>query len=180
MPPASPRPLHSQEAGFTLVELLVVIGMMMVLLAAVLPILVSTTTTGNRQSERVTALDQDRVAFDRMAAELRGANCVTVVAPQRSLTLVKSGACSGGTPTVRLDCGVASSTAGQFKCVRTVLATGATTLMIDGLTNTDPLTVATAGTGGRPSVHIKLEKAAAVAAHPVRLEGSVSLRVVGS
>src|ERR1044072_5070979 len=98
------RGAAAYEDGFNLPELLVAISMMLVLLAATLPMLVATTHQGDRQSNRVTSLDNDRTAFDAMTRELRQANCVVPVVPGRSVATVApstapaatAGSCSTG------------------------------------------------------------------------------------
>jgi Tfp pilus assembly protein PilW len=190
----------ADEDGFTLVELLTVMGMLVVILGATLPMLLATTNQGGRQADRITSLDHDRTAFDAMTRELRQANCVAVLVPGRSIATVTpsttvgptTGSCTAGNAVqrVRFDCSVAGARAGTYACVRTDLTTGAQRNLIDGITNTDPLTVSSVSAGGRAivsgpapasrSVRVKLEKTPPDVERPVRLDGLVSLRAVGS
>jgi prepilin-type N-terminal cleavage/methylation domain-containing protein len=177
-----------QEDGFTLVELMVSVSMMLVLLAAVLPVLVSATTQQDNQASRVSALDDDRVAIERMTHELREACTVTPSSvagtSTASVTAVKlrsCGATAGSGAAVQsnltYNCGIVVG--GVRRCVRTDNLSGHTLELIKGISGGNVFTVFGASAdGGRPRVAVHLQKIPEGSERPVTLSGSASLRYI--
>ena len=69
-----------EEAGFTLVELLTVLALSSVVLAFVTGTVVHALQTQRRQLAEVTALDDSKVALERVTRDLRGADPLLQVA----------------------------------------------------------------------------------------------------
>lgn len=81
------------EDGTALVELLTAIGVSAVVLAFVTGTVVDALRAQRRQTVQVEALNDAKVAFERVTRDLRGADPLLVVAPDRiSLDIVRPGA----------------------------------------------------------------------------------------
>ncbi len=159
------------QEGFTIPELLVAAAVVVVMIGAIVPVIWISSGNFGGQSDRVSALDNDRVAFDEMTRALRQARLVVPVpadAPGPSVQHVAVTTNSGGQ--VEFDCGVPSEIEGRFKCISR--SAGGSKDLIDGITNTDPFAI----TGDR-YVAVNLQKSPPGAEHPVSLQGGVSLRL---
>ncbi len=82
--------LAREESGFTLVELLVSMGIMIIVLGATLTTLQVFGSTTNRNGDMLQAQDEGRLALDRMARELRNASAYATDTPQPS-AIVRAG-----------------------------------------------------------------------------------------
>lgn len=77
---------RGKENGFSLIELLVVIGLISVIGAAILTVIVTTTGAERRQSDLAQEMDSARLALDRMRKELRGADHIDATSGPHQLT----------------------------------------------------------------------------------------------
>ncbi len=97
---ASRRRRLRGEDGATLVELLTVIGVSAVVLAFITGTVVDALRAQRRQTAQVEALNDAKVAFERVTRDLRGADPLRAVAPDRiSLDIVRPGDTAGRTVT---------------------------------------------------------------------------------
>lgn len=165
-------------AGFSLPETLIGAAILIVVIGAIVPVLWISSGQFGGQSDRVSALDQDRVAFDDMTRLIREARAVrplevpgeptgSVVAAQ-SLEVITGDA---QRDPVVLDCGAPSEKPQSFMCVRSE-ADGSVKQLIDGITDPAPFAVDTS----RDFISVSLRLSPPEAARPVSLEGGVSLR----
>jgi len=120
-----------EEAGFTLVELLTVLALSSVVLAFVTGTVVHALQTQRRQLAEVTALDDSKVALERVTRDLRGADPLLQVALDQVRLDVNR---NGTTRTVTYD------RAGDAFQV-TDAATGQTRTLVAGLASGEPLFV---------------------------------------
>lgn len=91
MTAAGPKRLRGED-GIALVELLTAIGIAALLLAFVTGTVVNAFRVQRRQTAQVAALNDARVAFERVTRDLRGADPLLSVAPDRvSLAIVRPG-----------------------------------------------------------------------------------------
>lgn len=122
------RQTASDQRGFSLVELLVVMLMMLVVLGAIFGLITSSWKAGNADINRNTSLDDQTVAFSNMLNEIRQAyqvNCPTAGCSSNASSnyidfderIVESG--SQVDRRVSYVCNVAQPGAsGQYECVR--------------------------------------------------------------
>lgn len=175
------RPEITARDGFSLPETLVGAAVTIVVLGAILPVLWIAAGQLGGQSDRVTSLDQDRVAFDDLTRLIREAKAVEALEP----TSVDGGgrfqaaslSVTTGDPArdpVVLDCGQPGSSPERFMCVRTE-ADGSAKQLIDGITEPAAFTLDT----DRDFIGVALQLSPAGSNRPVSLEGGVSLRVAG-
>ncbi len=91
------RPLRGED-GAALVELLAAIGISAVVLAFVTGTVVDALRAQRRQSAQVAALNDAKVAFERITRDIRGADPLRSVAPARiTLDIVRPGDDAGRT-----------------------------------------------------------------------------------
>lgn len=171
------------QAGFSLPETLIAAAVTVVLFGAILPLIWIASGQLGGQSDRVSALDQDRVAFDDMTRLIREANRVEPLElgppadPGRPVA-AQSLALTTGDPAldpVVLDCGIPGEDHGRYMCIR-IAADGSSRRLIDGITDPSPFAVDQA----RAFVSVALQMSPPGATRPVSLEGGVSLRVGGA
>ena len=80
----SPRPRRRRgEDGFTVVELLVTMSILAVVMAFVTGTVVSALRTQRRQTAQVAALNDAKLAFERVTRDIRGANPLQEAEPDR-------------------------------------------------------------------------------------------------
>lgn len=176
----SRRSVAAQD-GFTLPETLVGAAVTIIVIGALVPVMWIAAGQFGGQSDRIGALDQDRVAFDDLTRLIREARAVHAIDPtpaespdeMQAATL----AVTTGDPTrdpVILDCGQPSAAPERYRCVKTD-ANGQAKQLIDGITDPEAFTVKTS----RNFIEVALQLSPAGAERPVSLEGGVSLRVTG-
>jgi type II secretory pathway pseudopilin PulG len=129
--------IRSDEAGFALVELLVVASLLVVVLGAVLALAETTQRIAPKESERAHVIREAQVGLHRMTRELRHAyQAPTVTGSTMQADVLGEG---GETKTVRYDCDEAHPTDGAYtRCVRQVLSGGTWTapeVVIDRVLN---------------------------------------------
>lgn len=79
---------RDDDAGFTVVELVIVIGLLLLVLGSVLALLRTGTKTERDQDVKTQALDQVRAASNRITKELRQALSVSPTSTQSELDMV--------------------------------------------------------------------------------------------
>jgi type II secretory pathway pseudopilin PulG len=125
------------EAGFALVELLVVASLLVVVLGAILALAEMTQRIAPKENERAHVIREAQVGLHRMTRELRHAYVAPIVTGS-TLQAAVLGA-GGQTRTVRYDCDEAHPTDGAYtRCVRQVLSGGTWTggeVVIDRVLN---------------------------------------------
>lgn len=113
----------SGEAGFGLVELLVVASLLLVVLGAILALAETTQRIAPRETERAHVIREAQVGLHRMTRELRHAFQTPTVSGSTMQAEVL--AASGVTKTVRYDCDEAHPTDPAYtRCLRQVLTGG--------------------------------------------------------
>jgi type II secretory pathway pseudopilin PulG len=127
----------SDEAGYGLVELLVVASLLIVVLGAILTLGEATQRIAPKESERAHVIREAQVGLHRMTRELRHAyQAPTLTASTMEADVL---AANGTTRTVRYDCDEAHPTdAAYTRCVRQVLSGGTWTageVVIDRVLN---------------------------------------------
>ena len=169
---APARPRLRDERGFTFPELAVTMAIGLIVIAAVMGFIVVALHQWQNKEDRVSSIDESRNSLQRIVAELRDANPITVV----NSTTVDATVRSGSTlQPVRFQCAAAGST---YNCSRRVIPSGATIQLATGVANADIFTrvsdSAVAGTDstGR-TVLVKLAIRPDDADNPVVLQSSV-------
>jgi hypothetical protein len=133
----------SGEAGYGLVELMVVASLMIVVLGAILALGETTQRIAPKERERAHVIREAQVGMHRMTRELRHAYQAlpTVAAPTVTGSTMQASvlAANGGTRTVRYDCDEAHPTDQAYtQCLRHVLSGGTWTggqVVIDRVLN---------------------------------------------
>ena len=173
--------IRDRASGFSLPETLIGAAVTLVVIAAILPLIWIAGGQLGGQSDRVSALDQDRVAFDDMTRLIRQASRVEpldATAPTMEGAPVEAQglALTTGDPArdpVILDCGRPGEQPDRYKCVRTA-ADGSSKELIDGITDPAPFAVDVSGA----FVAVALQMNPPGASRPVSLQGGVNLRTV--
>jgi prepilin-type N-terminal cleavage/methylation domain-containing protein len=138
--------LRPSERGFTLVELLVAMTIGMVVLGGAVTVFIGAVRSGPRTSSQVTAVQQGRVATERITRELRqGLDVLAVPTPTANqlalITYVKQSSCTGSPAASSIPCRVTySCSAGA--CSRAVAdpdgsPSGTPVQVVSGLASTD-------------------------------------------
>jgi prepilin-type N-terminal cleavage/methylation domain-containing protein len=114
---------RSGEAGYTLIELMMVAALLVVVLGAVLALAETTQRIAPKETERAHVIREAQVGLDRMTRELRHAYAAPTVTGS---TIQASVLGIGGiTRTVRYDCDEAHPTESTYtRCLRQVLSSG--------------------------------------------------------
>lgn len=139
--------LHRSQAGFTLVEMLVAVSIGMVVLGGAVTVMIGALHSGPRTESKVTAVQQGRVAVERITRELRqGAEVLTATPSELSLvTYVKQSPCGGPPAAEAKACLVIYECTAAGACSRTVeepdgSVSGAPVEVVSGLATTDVFT----------------------------------------
>jgi type II secretory pathway pseudopilin PulG len=140
------RELRRSERGFTLIELLVAAAMGMVVIGGAVTVFIGAVRSEPRTASKITALQQGRVATERITRELRqGIEIVDgSTTSQLSLITYVSETCAGAPATQSQACLVSYSCGGEA-CTRTVQApdgsaTGPTVQVVSNLASTNVFT----------------------------------------
>jgi prepilin-type N-terminal cleavage/methylation domain-containing protein len=141
--------LRGSERGFTLIELLVATTIGMVVLGGAVTVFIGAVRSEPRTASKVTAIQQGRVAVERLTRELRqGLYVLDDPAPMPSqvalITYVAPASCGSPPSESREPCRVTYN-CGAGECTRTVAqpngsASGAPVQVVSGLTSTDVFT----------------------------------------
>jgi type II secretory pathway pseudopilin PulG len=127
----------SGEAGYGLVELLVVASLLIVVLGAILALGEATQRIAPKESERAHVIREAQVGLHRMTRELRHAYEAPTMTGSSMEAAVRGP--NGTTSTVRYDCDEAHPTDGAYtRCVRQVISGGTWTtgeVVIDRVLN---------------------------------------------
>lgn len=143
--------LRRSERGFTLIELLVATTIGMVVLGGAVTVFLGAVRSEPRTSSRVTAVQEGRVALERITRELRqGLEVLDTPTPTASrlalVTYVKQSTCGGSPAAASIACRV-TYTCGEGACSRVVEqpgggSPGASTQVVSGLATTNVFTYA--------------------------------------
>lgn len=176
----------SEESGFTLLELLVVVALGLVVLAAGYGLLQTSSRQQVTQSEQAAQAQKARVMVERITREVRqGSGVVSATGSSLALvTWVNSAGCgSAAGAEVAIECRVTYQCSGGA-CTREETAPGAaasgnSTVILDGLSSA-PVFTYTPSADAPTFVEVKLELKED-GAETVSIEGGVTLRnaVVG-
>lgn len=141
--------LRRSERGFTLIELLVATTIGMVVLGGAVTIFLGAVRSEPRTASKVTAIQQGRVAVERITRELRqGMSVPTATDSVLSLvTYVKQSSCNGSPASSSIPCRVTYSCSTEGACSRTVAepdgsSQGAATQVVSGLATPEVFTYA--------------------------------------
>lgn len=134
---------RSSERGFTLIELLVAMTFGLVVLGGAVVVFLGAVRSEPRTASKVTAIQQGRVALERITREVRqGQDVPTATAEELSLvTYVKQSSCGGAAAGSSIACRVTyTCTAGA--CSRVVAepdgsSPGTSVQVVSGLTTTN-------------------------------------------
>jgi type II secretory pathway pseudopilin PulG len=174
--------LRRGERGLTLVELLVAASMGLVVVGGAVTIFVSGIRSEPRTASKVVAIQEARVAMDRITRELRqGLDVVPTASPDTQLkivTYVKAVSCTGASASTSIPCRVTYTCSGGA-CTRTVAqpdgsAPGPALQVVSGLASTDVFDPQPPS--GDPSYISVAFSFAAEGGGPVTLEDGVALR----
>jgi prepilin-type N-terminal cleavage/methylation domain-containing protein len=169
------------ERGFTLIELLVAMTFGLVVLGGAVTVFLGAVRSEPRTASKVAAIQQGRVAIERITRELRqGQDVPTATPSQLSLvTYVNEDPCGGSPASESKACRVTyTCTAGA--CSRVVAqpdgsSPGTSAEVVSGLADSDVFSYAPDAT--EPAyVGVRLAFEAREAANPVTLEDGVAMR----
>jgi prepilin-type N-terminal cleavage/methylation domain-containing protein len=123
------QPAPRGEAGFTLVELLVAMGLLVVVMLAAMAVLDGSGQTATRDGQRAHAIREAQVGIDQMVRELRHTRVVHAHGAQvLDVTVVRRGV----EQRVVFDCSIAHpDRPGTRRCTRT--GGGSSRLLVDGV-----------------------------------------------
>jgi Tfp pilus assembly protein PilX len=115
---------RSGEAGYALIELMVVASLLIIVLSAILALGETTQRIAPKEKERAHVIREAQVGLHRMTRELRHAYEAPTVTGSTMLANVRG--VGGSTATVRYDCDEAHPTDPAYtRCVRQVFTGGA-------------------------------------------------------
>jgi type II secretory pathway pseudopilin PulG len=141
--------LRRSEGGFTLIELLVSAMIGMVVIGGAVTVFIGAVRSEPRTASRITALQQGRVATERITRELRQGIEVLDGSTSSQLSLISyvNGTCAGAPATQSQACQVTYSCSGEA-CTRVVKApdgsvSGPAVQVVSGLASTDVFTYST-------------------------------------
>jgi prepilin-type N-terminal cleavage/methylation domain-containing protein len=92
--------LRGDEQGFTLIELITVLGMLLIVITALSGVLISATNIEADMNRRFTSQINARIALDQLRREIHCATSVVPAGPSSTITIVLGSRCpsaSGGT-----------------------------------------------------------------------------------
>lgn len=180
-----PPPNPSADDGFTLPELVLTMVIGLIAIFAVGYFVAVSQRQNNDVFDRVGAVDETSLALKNVQADLRTAYKIT---PMPASGTTSSGTLgyqavvsSGGSYTLHtflLDCTVAGTVSGTFKCVRTDQTAGTSTVVLQDLTSpvSSTFTVHAPGTVGLPRVDISVTHRVTGNGPTVKISSSVQPR----
>lgn len=177
--------LRRSERGWTLVEMLVAVTIGMVVLGGAVTVFVGAVRSEPRTSSKVSAIQQGRVALERITRELRqGQDVPTATASKLAVvTYVKQSSCGGSPASEAIACRVTyTCTAGE--CSRVVAQPdgslpGAATQVVSDLSTTAVFSYAPSATEPE-HVGVELSFTTEQSADPVVLADGATLRNIES
>lgn len=103
--------VRRDERGFTLIELVTVIGMLVIVMTALSYALIAATKTEEEMNRRFASQINARIALDQLRREIHCASAVTPTGASASITIVLGGRCpTAGAGTTVSWCAVGSGT----------------------------------------------------------------------
>ena len=136
--------LRRSEDGYTLVELLVASTMGLVVVGAAVMLFVGAVRSEPRTSSKVAAIEQGRIAVERITRDVRQASSILTYAPGQLalITYVNQSTCNGGAGGASIQCRV-TYTCSAGACTRTVsqpngTSPGASVTVVTGLASDEP------------------------------------------
>lgn len=177
--------LRSSERGFTLIELLVATTVGLVVLGGAVTVFLGAVRSEPRTSSKVSAIQQGRVALERVTRELRqGQDVSTATAGELSLvTYVNAETCGGPSAQTAISCRVTYACTGD-ECTRTVAqpdgsSPGAATQVVSDLSATEVFSYAPSATEPE-HIGVELSFTTDQSADPLVLADGATLRNVES
>lgn len=175
-PPRLLRRLRAGEGGQSLIEMIVTMSIALTILAALLMLWTSAASDETVNAARYESIDDASRSLERMTREVRESVTVTPTsASVLNLKLWKRGLAAADTSAlhqVEYDCARAGAVAGTFQCQRTDLTTGATELVLDGLSTSSVFSNA----AGAPNLQIRLSLRVTSQNNPIVVSGGASPR----
>jgi prepilin-type N-terminal cleavage/methylation domain-containing protein len=168
---------ETSDAGFSLIELLVAMGVGLVILGGVLSLWSGAAANEGRNAERFDTVDATRNGLERMTRDVREATAVTGVTDRLVTLKLWTRDLAGATPsalhTITYNCGVAGSVASSYRCVRTDTTAGTPAVtVVDRLTSPSVFTTV----AGQPNLQMKLSVLVSDATYPVVMHSGASPR----
>jgi prepilin-type N-terminal cleavage/methylation domain-containing protein len=162
----------SDERGFTLVELLIVMVLMGIIMVGVVDVFVSGTRAGADANARLGAQQNTRVALDRLEHEARCATSATLLSSGAGVKLTLPSQCSNATGTVSW-----CVTGGILKRYPGAACSGAgAVIFVRNITSATPFSLVT-GSGDLPRLAITITSdETRSAADAATLTDSITLR----
>jgi hypothetical protein len=138
--------LRREEDGYTLIELLVAGTMGLVVMGAAVMMFIGAVKSEPRTSSKVAAIEQGRIAVERITRDVRQASSVPTYSPSQLalVTYVKQSTCNGGAASATIQCRVTYDCA-DGACTRTVAqpngsSPGVAVRVVSGLSSSTPFT----------------------------------------
>ena len=103
--------LRNDEAGFTLIELVTVMGMLLIVVMALSSALIAAISSEDEMNRRFSSQVNARIALDQLRREIHCASAVTPAGASTSITIILGSRCpSAGAGTTVSWCSVGSGT----------------------------------------------------------------------
>jgi prepilin-type N-terminal cleavage/methylation domain-containing protein len=165
------------DDGFSLIELLVTMGVSLAILTAVLALWSGASANEQRNAERFDSVDAARNGLERMTRDVREATAVTGISDRLVTLKLWTRDLAGATPsvlhTITYNCGAGGSVASTYRCLRTDTSAGSPAVtVVDQLTSPSVFTTV----AGQPNLQIRLSVLVADATFPVVMHSGASPR----
>jgi hypothetical protein len=141
----------------TMVEIVVSMTVALVVFAAIVIVYPVVLRQQNYVTDKLSAVDTDRLALARMSRELRGATAITSFSSPSAQITFQAYVSVGSTvsqDTITYDCSRPGTVSGTYKCVRTDATTGASQVLFDGLQNSDVFNISDGGDLTDPALEL--------------------------
>ena len=136
--------LRREEDGYTLIELLVASMMGIVVLGAAVMLFIGAVRSEPRTASKVAAIQQGRIAVERITRDVRQASSIPTYAPSQLvlITYVRQSSCNGGAAATSIQCRVTYA-CDSGACTRTVSqpngsSPGPSVTIVTGLVSSEP------------------------------------------